>query len=85
MPEATRRAVEELLYEEELTHLHPTTIFRPVSVCDSCAMVYGCMDGHRKKTKQLKAVAGHNERVARMAHRQQQMNQAKAKTMEFSS
>lgn len=38
-PEAVQRAVEELMYEEALSHLHPTTICRPVPVCDSCAMV----------------------------------------------
>ena len=39
VPEAAQRAVEELVYEEALSHLHPTTIGRPVPVCDTCAMV----------------------------------------------
>lgn len=38
-PETTQRAVEELLYEESLSHLHPTTATRAVTVCDTCAMV----------------------------------------------
>lgn len=38
-PEVTQRAVEELLYEESLSHLHPTTATRAVTVCDTCAMV----------------------------------------------
>ncbi|CAM9617364.1 unnamed protein product, partial [Laminaria digitata] len=44
VPEAAQRAVEELVYEEALSRLHPTTIGRPVAVCDTCAMVYGQMD-----------------------------------------
>lgn len=39
VPEAAQRAVEELVYEEALSRLHPTTIGRPVAVCDTCAMV----------------------------------------------
>lgn len=38
-PEAAQHAVGELLYEESLSHLHPTAISRPVAVCDTCAAV----------------------------------------------
>lgn len=39
VPEAAQRAIEELLYEKVLSHLHPTTVSRSVAVCDTCAMV----------------------------------------------
>lgn len=38
-PEVTQRATEELMYEQALSHLYPTTICRSVTVCDNCAMV----------------------------------------------
>lgn len=38
-PEDAQRAVTELMYEEALSRLHPTTINRTVTVCDACAKV----------------------------------------------
>lgn len=38
-PEAAQRAIEELLYEKALSHLHPTTASRSVAACETCAMV----------------------------------------------
>lgn len=38
-PEAAERAIEELVYEKALSHLHPTTASRSVTVCDTCAAV----------------------------------------------
>ena len=70
-PEAARRAMDELLYEKAMRHLHTTSIYRPVPVCDICAAVYGYMDGFRRRTKQLEAVADQNTRVARVALRRQ--------------
>jgi len=40
-PEVVQHAVEELLYEKFLSHLHPTTVSRAVPVCDTCALVSG--------------------------------------------
>lgn len=39
VPEAAQRAMEELVYERALSHLHPTTASRLVTVCETCAMV----------------------------------------------
>ena len=39
VPEAAQRAIEELIYEKALSHLHPTTASRSVAVCETCAMV----------------------------------------------
>lgn len=38
-PEAAQRAIEELVYEKVLSHLHPTTASRSVAVCQTCATV----------------------------------------------
>lgn len=38
-PETVQRGVEQLLYEEAMSRLHPTTACRAVPVCDACSMV----------------------------------------------
>lgn len=51
VPEAAQRAIEELLYEKVLSHLHPTTVSRSVAVCDTCAMVRNHADTHTKSRR----------------------------------
>lgn len=59
VPEAAQRAVEELVYEEALSHLHPTTIGRPVAVCDACAMVRARGDKRVSETRKSRGGSNH--------------------------